>query len=73
MFDLPVHSRVCHDYPIHVDMVIITEAEKLFAGELRVVVGDDKVWDPEAMNDVDEEEHHLLGLNLCHWSSHDSL
>jgi hypothetical protein len=54
-------------------MVIITEAKKLFAGELRAIVSDDKVWDPEAMNDVDEEEHHLLGLNLCHWSSHDSL
>jgi hypothetical protein len=64
MFDLPIHPGVCHDYPIHADMVIITEAEELFVGELHAVVGDDGVWDPKVVNDVDKEEHRLLKLDL---------
>jgi hypothetical protein len=54
-------------------MAIIIEAEELFAGELRVVVGDDGVWDPEAVNDVSKEEHRLLALDLRDWSSFDPL
>jgi hypothetical protein len=37
-------------------MVIITETENLFAGELRAVVGDDGVWDPEEVDDVGEDD-----------------
>jgi hypothetical protein len=50
--DLPVRPRVCHCYRIHADMVIITKTEELFTGELRAIIGDDGVWDPEAMNYV---------------------
>jgi hypothetical protein len=65
----PVCLGVCHGCPIHVDMVIIIETEELLAGELHAVVGDDGVWDPEAMNNVAKEEHHLLRLDLCDWLS----
>jgi hypothetical protein len=71
--DLPVRPGVCHGCPIHADMVIITETEELFASELRAVVGDDGVWDPEAVNDVGKEEHRLLRLDLRDWPSLDPL
>jgi hypothetical protein len=73
MLDLPIHPGVCHGCPIHADMVITTETEKLFADEPCAVVGDDGVWDPKVVNDVDEEEHRLLGLDLRNWSSLDPL
>jgi hypothetical protein len=50
-------------------MVIITETEELLVGELRVVVSDDGVWDPEAMNNIGKEEHRLLRLDLSDWPS----
>jgi hypothetical protein len=72
-FDLLVHSGVCHGHPIHVDMVIIAEIKKLFASELCAVVSNDGIWDPEAMNNVGKEEHHLLGFDLCDWLGLDPL
>jgi hypothetical protein len=41
-------------------MVIVAKIKELFAGELCAVVGDDGVWDLEAMNNVSKEEHRLL-------------
>jgi hypothetical protein len=32
---------------------------------LRAVIGDDGVWDPEAMDNVSKEEHRLLRFNSC--------
>jgi hypothetical protein len=54
-------------------MVIIIEIKEHFADELHVVVSDDGVWDPEAMNDVVKEEHHLLKLSLHDWPGLDPL
>jgi hypothetical protein len=54
-------------------MVVIPEAKELFTGELRALVGDDGVWDPEAVNNVDKEEHRLLRLDLRDWPSLDPL
>jgi hypothetical protein len=53
------------------DMVIITETEEFFASELRVIVGDDGIWDPKAVTDVGKEEHHLLRFDLHDWLSLD--
>ena len=53
--DLPVRAGVRHGGPIDPDVVVITELEELLSGELRVVVRDDGVWDPKAMDDVEEE------------------
>ena len=44
----------CHGGPVHPDVVVLAEVQELSAGELGVVVGDDGVWDPEAMDDVGE-------------------
>jgi hypothetical protein len=59
--------------PIPCGLVIITEIEQLFTSELRAVVGDDGVWDLEAMHNVDKEEHRLLRFDSCDWSSLDPL
>jgi hypothetical protein len=69
MLDLPVRPGVCHGYPINTDMVIVAKIKELFISELRVVVGDDGVWDPEAMNNIGEEEHRLLRLDSRDWPS----
>jgi len=50
-------------------VVFIVESKELLSGELRVVVHDDGVWDPKAMDDVEEEQHGLLGLDRRDWSS----
>jgi hypothetical protein len=39
------------DYP---DVVVITKAEELFAGEVRSIVGDDGVQDSKAVDNVSE-------------------
>ena len=52
-----------HSGPIDSDVVFITESEELLSGELRAVVRDDGVWDPKAKDDVEEEQHGLLGLD----------
>ena len=45
------------------DVVFIIESEELLSGELRAVVRDDGVWDHKAMDNVEEEQHDLLGLD----------
>jgi hypothetical protein len=34
-----------------------------FSSELRAVVSDDGVWDPEAVDNICKERHRLLGLD----------
>jgi hypothetical protein len=52
---------VSYGGPVHPDVVILAEVQELSAGELGAVVGDDRVRDPETMDDVGEECHRLLG------------
>jgi hypothetical protein len=52
---------VSYGDPVHTDVVVLAEAQELPASELGVVVGDDGVRDPKAMDDVGEERHRLLG------------
>ena len=49
--------------PIDPDVVFIVESKELLSGELCAVVRDDGVWDSKAMDDVEEEQHGLLGLD----------
>jgi hypothetical protein len=51
-----------------VDIVVIAESDNLLSCELCAVVGDDRIWDPEAINDVSEERHCLLGA-VFHYGS----
>ena len=69
MLDLPVRAWVCHGGLIDEDVVFIVESEELLSGELRAIVRDDGVWDFEAMDDVEEEQHGLLGFDRGYWSS----
>jgi hypothetical protein len=62
-----------HGGPVHPDVVILAEVQELSAGELGVVVGDDGVRDPEAMDDVGEERHRLLGPDAVQRSDLDPL
>ena len=48
--------------PVDPDVVFIAESKELLSNELRAVVCDDGVWDSKAMDDVEEEQHGLLGF-----------
>ena len=52
-------------------MILVTEVQKFFAGELSAVVGDDNVGDPKPMDDVSEEKDGLLGADVPDGSSLD--
>ena len=55
--------------PIDPDVVFIAKSKELLSGELRAVVYDDGVRDSKAMDDVEEEQYSLLGLDCRDWSS----
>jgi hypothetical protein len=57
---LPIRHGVSYGGPVHTDVVVLAEVQELLPSELRVVVGDDGVRDPKAMDDVCEERHRLL-------------
>jgi hypothetical protein len=71
--DQPIGLQVCNRSPIHVDIIVITEFEKLLPCELSVVVGDDGVRDPEAINDVGEERNGFLETDFYYGSGFDLL
>ena len=58
-----------HGGPIDVDVVCIVESEELLSSELHAIVRDDGVRDSKAMDDVEEEQHGLLGLHRGDWPS----
>ena len=49
--------------PIDADVMFITKLEEFLASELHAFVRDDGVWDSKAMDDVEEEQHSLLGFD----------
>ena len=49
--------------PINPDVLFIAESNEFPTGELRAVVCDDGVRESKAMDDVEEEQHGLLGLD----------
>ena len=48
---------------MNADLVFIIESEELLPGELCAVVRDNRVWDSKAMDDVEEEQYDLFGLD----------
>jgi hypothetical protein len=70
---LPIRHGMSYGGPVHPDVVILAKIQEFFAGELGAVVGDDGVWDPEAMDDVGEERHRLLGPDAVQGSDLDPL
>ena len=57
--------------PIDPDVLFSAEFSEFLAGELRAVVCDDGVWYSKAMDDVEEEQHGLLGFDHGDWPSFD--
>jgi hypothetical protein len=60
MFHLAICPWVSHSQPEHTDVMVVVEFQEPFAGELGVVVRDDVVGNPKAMDDVGEEQRGLL-------------
>jgi hypothetical protein len=58
---------------VHADVVVTAEANEFLSCELCVVVCDDGVRDSKAMDDVCEESHHMLGLDVAEGSDLDAL
>ena len=54
---------VCYGGPIDTDVIFIVESKELISDELCAIVHDDGVRDSEVMDDVEEEQHGLLGLD----------
>jgi hypothetical protein len=54
-------------------VVVVIEIQKLFTSKLGAIVHDDTVGNPEAMDDVGEEEHSLFGPNTGDGTSLDPL
>ena len=69
MLDLSVRSGVRDGSPIDSDVLFIVESNEFPTGELRAVVYDNGVWYSKAMDDVEEEQHSLLGLDCGDWPS----
>jgi hypothetical protein len=53
-----------HVSPVHAAVVVTAETQEFLSSELCVVVHDDGVRNSEAMDDVYEEIHRLLGLDV---------
>ena len=51
------------------DVIFMAESEELLFGKPRAIVHDDGVWDSKAMDNVEEEQHGLLGLDHGDWLS----
>jgi hypothetical protein len=54
-------------------VVVVTEIQKLFTSKLGAIIRDDTVGNPEAMDDVGEEEHSLFGPNTSDGAGLDPL
>jgi hypothetical protein len=55
------------------DVVVAIETQELLSCELCDMVHDNGVWDPKAMDDIREERHCLLGLDVGEGSDLDPL
>jgi hypothetical protein len=41
---MPIRLRVCHDGPVHTNIVVIAEVQEFLPHELGAIVGDECVW-----------------------------
>jgi hypothetical protein len=71
--DLPIRLQVSNSGPVHTDVVVVTEVKEFLPRELGSVVGDDRVGYAEAIDDVGEKRHCLLGADVDDWSDLDPL
>jgi hypothetical protein len=64
---------VCHDRPVHTNVVVVTEVEEFLPRKLGAVVDDDPVGYAEAIDDVGEKGYDLLRADVHDGSSLDPL
>jgi hypothetical protein len=50
--------------PVQTDVIVVTEIQEFFSGELSDIIGNDRVRDPKMKNDVLDEIYGLLGANF---------
>jgi hypothetical protein len=62
-----------HRWPLYTDVVVTAEAKEPFPCELGVVICDDWIGEPKAMNKVHEECDCLLGFDIGEGSDLDPL
>jgi hypothetical protein len=60
MLDLTVRAGVRDYCPVYSDVVVIKEAQELLPGELGAIVGDDRVGDPKAEDDISGKAYYLF-------------
>jgi hypothetical protein len=73
MLHLIVGLWMCDGRPIHADVLFVAKLQEFSAGKLGAVVGDDRVRHFEPVDDVCEEGHGLLCLDVCDWARLDPL
>jgi hypothetical protein len=64
VLDLYVQAWVGDYCVVYPDVVVITKIQELLPGELGAVVGDDRVGDPKAENNVLDKTRYLLGADF---------
>jgi hypothetical protein len=55
------------------NVVVIIELQEFCAGELRTVIGDNGIRNPEAVDDIREEQYRLFGFDFGDGASLDPL
>jgi hypothetical protein len=60
MLYLVICLLMSYGRPEHIDVMVVAEIQEPLASELSVVVRDNAVGNPEAMEDIDEEQCGLL-------------
>jgi hypothetical protein len=64
---------MCDSRPIYADVVLVAKLQELPTIELGPVFGDDRIGDPEPVDDVGEEYYGLLCPEICDWAHLDPL
>jgi hypothetical protein len=60
MLDLTVRAGARDCGPVYPDVVVVKEAQELLPGELGAIVGDDRVGDPKAEDDISDKAYQLF-------------
>jgi hypothetical protein len=59
--------------PVYSDIVVVAEIQELLPSELGAIVGDYRVGDPKAEDNVLDKAHYLFGANFSQGPSFDPL
>jgi hypothetical protein len=71
--NLPICAGLCDFCSVYPDIVVIAEIQDLLPSELGAIVGDYRVGDPKAEDNVLDKAHCLFGANFSQGPSFDPL